>query len=234
MTKITFYIARHGRTIMNTLHRTQGWCDSPLTEEGIEGAKHLGIGLKDIHFDAAYCSTLPRTEQTAKIILKSKGQSDLDIKVLDGFKEVGFGSMESMHENDFWSRIAIYLRLKHVDDIDKEIAAGKLSYNHILDAVAAIDHMNIAENWAQAEQRTQSTLKEVAKQSVLEKHSNILIVSHGMAIAAMLMSLGGDKIINGDIKNSSISLVNYSNDTFQVISMGDTSYLEKGREEVLK
>lgn len=230
MIKITFYIARHGRTIMNTLHRTQGWCDSPLTEEGIEGAKHLGIGLKNIHFDAAYCSTLPRTEQTAKIILKNKGQADLEIKVLDGFKEVGFVSMESMHESDFWIRIAIYLRLKHVDDIDKEIAAGKLS----LDAVAAMDHMNIAETWTQAEHRTQSTLKEVAEKSVLKNHCNILIVSHGMAIAAMLMSLGGDKIINGDIKNSSISLVNYSNDTFQVISMGDTSYLEKGREEVLK
>lgn len=42
MSKITFYIARHGQTMMNALDRVQGWCDSPLTHQGIEVARYLG------------------------------------------------------------------------------------------------------------------------------------------------------------------------------------------------
>ncbi|MDR1877109.1 MAG: phosphoglycerate mutase family protein [Flavobacteriaceae bacterium] len=38
--KITFYIVRHGKTILNTLGRVQGWSDSPLTQE--EGSKIFG------------------------------------------------------------------------------------------------------------------------------------------------------------------------------------------------
>ena len=30
------YLVRHGQTLFNVLRRKQGWCDSPLTEVGIE------------------------------------------------------------------------------------------------------------------------------------------------------------------------------------------------------
>ena len=29
------YLMRHGETLFNTQKRVQGWCDSPLTENGI-------------------------------------------------------------------------------------------------------------------------------------------------------------------------------------------------------
>ena len=29
------YLIRHGETLFNTQKRVQGWCDSPLTENGI-------------------------------------------------------------------------------------------------------------------------------------------------------------------------------------------------------
>ena len=32
------YLMRHGQTLFNTLNRIQGWCDSPLTQEGIQQA----------------------------------------------------------------------------------------------------------------------------------------------------------------------------------------------------
>lgn len=40
------YIIRHGRTHINHYNKMQGWCDTPLTNEGIEGAKKVAQVLK--------------------------------------------------------------------------------------------------------------------------------------------------------------------------------------------
>lgn len=53
------YLMRHGETLFNTQKRVQGWCDSPLTENGIwqaEQAKQYFV-KKGISFDAVYSST---------------------------------------------------------------------------------------------------------------------------------------------------------------------------------
>ena len=39
---INIYFARHGKTLLNTFDRVQGWADSPLTEDGIRVARYLG------------------------------------------------------------------------------------------------------------------------------------------------------------------------------------------------
>lgn len=54
--KVTFYIARHGKTLFNTMDRVQGWSDTPLTEQGREVAEDLGRGLKNSKFKSAYSS----------------------------------------------------------------------------------------------------------------------------------------------------------------------------------
>lgn len=43
---VTLYLTRHGKTMLNTTGRMQGWCDSPLTEDGAAVAEKLGRGLK--------------------------------------------------------------------------------------------------------------------------------------------------------------------------------------------
>lgn len=64
--KTDIYLVRHGQTLFNQLGLTQGFCDSPLTSLGIKQAKTTGDYFKQagIQFDAAYCSTLERTEDT--------------------------------------------------------------------------------------------------------------------------------------------------------------------------
>lgn len=41
------YLMRHGQTLFNLEHKIQGWCDSPLTELGINQAKIAGRYFTD-------------------------------------------------------------------------------------------------------------------------------------------------------------------------------------------
>lgn len=229
MSKLTIYVTRHGKTIMNTLERTQGWCDSPLTPEGIEVAEFLGKGLKDIDFQAVYCSTLRRTLQTSQIILNTQGQSHLPITEKEDLKEVGFGSFEAHDEADLWIKVSLYMQYLDANEIDADLKSGKLKYGDISDAIAKMDPWQLAENWNAIESRTQKVLREIAEQELEKGTKNVLIVSHAMAIAAMLLSLGGDKLIDGDLKNASVSKVIYEDGKFTVLSMGDMTYVEKGK-----
>ncbi|RRK10858.1 histidine phosphatase family protein [Lactiplantibacillus garii] len=90
----TLYLMRHGQTLFNKLHRIQGWSDSPLTEQGIAGAKQVGAYFKshDIHFDHAYCSTQERASDTLELV------TDQSYERLKGIKEWGFGVFEGESE----------------------------------------------------------------------------------------------------------------------------------------
>ncbi|MFU0771743.1 MAG: hypothetical protein ACFWUH_09555 [Limosilactobacillus fermentum] len=60
MTKINIYLVRHGQTYYNIYNKLQGWSNSPLTDQGYQDAEKAGQRLKDVHFDAAFCSDLTR------------------------------------------------------------------------------------------------------------------------------------------------------------------------------
>ena len=40
-TVTTFYVVRHGETLLNSIGRAQGWSDSPLTDNGKRTAAEL-------------------------------------------------------------------------------------------------------------------------------------------------------------------------------------------------
>jgi broad specificity phosphatase PhoE len=62
--EVKLYFVRHGETHFNVEKRLQGFCDSPLTDNGIEQAKSVGIGLSDIEFKAVYASESQRVVDT--------------------------------------------------------------------------------------------------------------------------------------------------------------------------
>lgn len=229
MEKLTIYIARHGRTIMNTLHRSQGWCDSPLTPEGIKVAEYLGKGMRDIDLQAAYCSTLKRTYQTTQIILKAKGQEGLNIVEKEGLKEGFLGGYESHDEEEFWTRVCLFMQYTDPKEFERDLASRKITYKDITDTISKIDPWKVAEEWQTLETRTQQALKDIAEEEFQKGSKTILIVSHAMAIAAMLLSLGGDKLLKGDLLNASVCEVEYDGTNFAVKSMGDMSFVEKGK-----
>ena len=104
------YLVRHGQTLFNVQHKIQGWCDSPLTDLGIEQAKRVKnyFDSYDICFDHAYSSTSERCCDTIQII------TDMPYKRLKGLKEFNFGVFEGKDEclnpplpyNDFFKQFS--------------------------------------------------------------------------------------------------------------------------------
>lgn len=231
---ITFYVARHGKTLMNTLDRVQGWCDSPLTDEGVEVARCLGAGLRDVCFESVYTSDLRRTVQTAKVLLSEQGQTDISITEMSEFREACFGSFESDLNSKMWRDASLYLHYARPEDMYQDVFNRKISSKEVLGAIAELDTLGIAETFEQLESRTQKGLSFIAEsESKKGKDLNVLLVAHGMSIVGMLLNLGGRELLNSHIENASVCKLTYSDGKFTVESMGDMSYVKKG-EEILK
>lgn len=90
----TLYLMRHGETMFNVQKKIQGWCDSPLTENGIAQAKKAGRYFQEhgITFDHAYCSTSERCSDTLELI------TDMPYTRLKGLKENFYGELEGESE----------------------------------------------------------------------------------------------------------------------------------------
>lgn len=81
------YLARHGQTPSNVGidgRQRATTTDEPLTDVGIEQAKHLAEELRDVHFDAIISSQLQRALQTAVAVNQYHG---LDIEVIEDLQE---------------------------------------------------------------------------------------------------------------------------------------------------
>lgn len=85
------YLMRHGETLFNVQGRTQGWCDSPLTEKGIADAKRAGEFMKNfsVKFDHFYSSTQERACDTMELVFPN-----ISYERLKALKEMNFGQFE--------------------------------------------------------------------------------------------------------------------------------------------
>jgi len=91
---LRLYIARHGETDWNALHRLQGWTDRPLNETGRRQAAELADILKGIRLEAIYSSTLSRSRDTATIV----AGKTMTVKSLDGLRERNYGHYQGGYD----------------------------------------------------------------------------------------------------------------------------------------
>lgn len=203
--KVTIYFVRHGETQYNVERRMQGFCDSPLTKNGIEQAKSVGKGLSDISFKAAYSSDSQRVLDTAKFAI---GDRDIPITIDKRIKEMNFGVLESLLEAEI-----------------------KTQYGNILETLFDLSDLNTAapegESYVQLFSRTNTAIEEIVKTHEKEG-GNILIFSHGVTIGNYIMQLTKSNEYPVH-ENCSISVVSYTNGEVQVERIADTYFREKGR-----
>ncbi|MDT2570543.1 histidine phosphatase family protein [Enterococcus raffinosus] len=239
--EVTVYFTRHGKTMLNTTGRSQGWSDSPLTPAGIEVAEDVGKGIGDtIKFDKVYSSDSGRAIETAEIIMDNAGQKE---KVLKDkrLREFNFGTFEATSGAESVKAIAERKNLS-ADEYTKKAANEGGGYTGFIkelsDDLAEIDKENVQEdsNWPAEDyetvaKRSTEALKEIVNKASENGDESILIVSHGMTLATLLNELDASvssKIPMSGLENASISKAIYHDGKWKVESVNDMSYAEKG------
>lgn len=195
------YITRHGKTQWNTVQRLQGWQDSPLTEEGIRRAKKLSERLKSIDFDKIYSSPQKRALDTAKIL----NTQDLDIITLDGLKELSLGKWEGMKlqevEEHYPEEFYLYF-----NQPDSYVSLGGESFHELF-------------------VRVKKSLKEI----ISKEDENVLIVSHGVtikAIIAILKKMDIREFVKIKVyTGTSLTIFEIDDEKIQCLLEGDDSHL---------
>lgn len=201
------YFIRHGETVWNTLKIFQGSSNSPLTEVGKKQAIKLGEKLKNIEFTSFYSSPLGRTIETSELII---GNRDIKIDLIEEFKEISVGRMEGVPRIEFETQYPgqfhnFFFNPKDYDPIP---------YG--------------GETFPQLIERVERGLKKITENH--KKDDIVVVVTHGMTLKGIfkviknidLKDLGEFEVP----KNTSLSIVDYTDGKYTVEVFSDTSHLE--------
>jgi broad specificity phosphatase PhoE len=150
------FLLRHGETEWNTQRRLQGNRNSPLTPRGIEQANNARQSLLKYSIDHAYVSPLERAINTAEIILEGR---DVNLTINDDFREINLGPWEGKT----WQEA----KLSHPVEFSNY-------YNN-----PELFSLPGADTFQELQNRMVGGLEFIFS---CEKGSNLLVVSHGMAI----------------------------------------------------
>src|ERR1017187_7977318 len=85
------FLIRHGATILSAEDRFAGETDIPLSDEGREQARKLGLRLGGDPIRAAYASPLGRTMETARLVVAPHA---IEVERCDGLREISHGRWE--------------------------------------------------------------------------------------------------------------------------------------------
>lgn len=194
---ITLYLVRHGETNWNAERRVQGQMDSVLNERGINQAETLRPTIEKLSIERAYTSTSLRTRQTAEILLSG---SDLTLIPDPDLMEIKLGPWEGR----LWS---------DVDEFYPDKSRIFKNEPHRFE-------LEDAESYLDVQQRGMTCIRKIALDCCSNGVNNVLVVSHGMYIKTLIAGLAKvplELVRSGpDIENCSLSIIDYSRDTFDV------------------
>ena len=223
MAKTKLYIARHGKTMFNTIGRAQGWSDSPLTEAGERGIHELGIGLREagIQFQQAVSSDSGRTIQTMGIVLEELGLTGkIPYRYDKRIREWCFGSFDGAYDGELF--LGVLTRVFRVDDFHH------LSLMELAEGIVEVDTAGWAESWETLRDRILDGFTTIAKDVESQGGGNAIVVSHGMTISTLIYLIDPKAFKELVLDNGSVTIIEYEDGQFKLEAVGDLSYRQVG------
>lgn len=198
------FLVRHGESEWNILSKVQGQSNINLTNKGKEQAKKIAKRLVDEKIDMIFSSDLKRAHDTAMIIGELL---NLEVKSLKELREISFGVWEGLTTKEIMEKYMnehiIWMTEPHKLNLPK------------------------AEKLIDLQERLLSIVNDIIKKN---KNKNILIVSHGASIKALILGILGIDISNYNkfsIGNTSLSIIEYRDYTPVIRVLNDTSHLKE-------
>ncbi len=213
--EITLYLVRHGKTVFNAVGRLQGWSDSPLMPEGREAALALGNSLRsEAVFDAAFASSSPRALETARLVLQAAGQTGLQITALEALREYCFGGFEGEKTQTVYEMAAAHQGGADVETWLHRYRHG--THNILAESVSALDPLKLAETERQFVARLQKGMAQLVES--VPEGGNVLLVSHGMAITALLKNIDSAAVLYRSVKNATVLKLHFNVAKWRILS----------------
>lgn len=204
------YIVRHGQTYINRYNKMQGWCDTPLTDQGIKGADEAGKALKDIPFDIALSSDLKRASDTCDIIIKHNiNRAEIQHIATPFFREHFYGYFEGMDTDAAWQMIGGPHGYKNHHDLLKSEPIDTVK-----DWIKEADPFHDAENAKEYWHRLDKGFRLISQ---LDGADNILLVTHGFTIRSIAARYSDYDIDEGP-RNASITIMDMTDKEKKIVS----------------
>jgi broad specificity phosphatase PhoE len=193
-------LVRHGETLWNRENRIQGHTDVALSDIGHTQVQKLACSLKDEKIDAIYSSPLTRAYETARAISRFH---DVDIMIDHDLKELNHGDFEGMTIAELKEKHETFLKNWYGNPASVIMPNG--------------------ESLSQVQKRVWDVITTIMKTS-----KDSLVVSHGMAIMAILCKIQNLSLSDGRqmfVNMSSKTVVSFENGKISVVLLNDTSHL---------
>ena len=165
MPSTRIFLVRHGATILTAEDRFAGATNVPLSDEGREQARRLGVRLAGEKITAVYASPLDRTVETARLI---SAPHELEIHTVDGLKEISHGRWEGLTRGE----------------VDQQFPDESAAWEEDPFTFAPVG----GESGLQVTARALPALIEIVRK---HQGGTILVVSHKATIRLLLSSLLG-------------------------------------------
>lgn len=216
---VTFFIVRHGQTLFNVMGKVQGWCDTPLTEEGVRGARALGRGLADVDFAAAYASDSGRAVQTLETLLEARAAERGEALLDGGLVLPEFGAFDSacapgsgldaaqgaaaplpvardarLREwcyGDLEGEPGEELHRVFAQGFGRELSFAELNSRlpEVADVIAEADRSGRAERFGDVERRLRGFFAEAGRRAFEAGGGNVLVVTHSFVVRTIVYLL---------------------------------------------
>lgn len=192
------YLVRHGETDWNKERKIQGQVDISLNEFGRSLARKTAAGLKDISFAACFSSPLGRAVETAELILDGR---EIPIVKDERIMEMAFGEWEG----------------KCCSRKDWQVPER---FQAFFDDPERYEPARGGETFAQVRNRVGEFLS-CLTQDEEYRGKNVLIATHGAALAGMLNYMKGRPLAEywgkGVHRNCAVTEVEASEGVYHIL-----------------
>ena len=217
---VVFYVVRHGETLFNITNRVQGWCDSPLTDEGRRVASALGRGLAGVSFVRAYASDTTRAQETARLILQA--QTEAPACMPDSrLREWCYGDLEGGSGERLRETLA--------QGFGEVLPFAELNERlvEVANILAAADTSGRAENFATIETRLRSFFESVGAAVQRAGGGNVLVVTHAFVVRTLVYLLDRARVNTPlKIQNASVTQITYDQEKLHLGEIGSVEWIE--------
>ncbi|MCI8469260.1 MAG: histidine phosphatase family protein [Eggerthellaceae bacterium] len=211
--------------------KVQGWCDTPLTGNGLYAAYRLGQGLADAEFSWAYSSDSGRAHETLNVALEARANErrlrelpdeDCGVPVSEDWRlrEWCYGWLEGER--------AERMRQALIECFGRELSRPEQNERlpEIADYFARVDPTGRAEDFAAIEGRLRSFIADAAARAEEAGGGDVLVVTHSFVVRTLVYLFDRDRVNDPPkIENASLTELTWDDGAITIGRIADTSHL---------